>query len=141
MWFLIFALISILGFIVYKIWDAVSKNIYKDYIFKYSNLIKNIKLVNSKYIFKDIKRYTYNHSYDNEIYYNSVSPKDFLTYQLIFNRKEVLDNIKLVKENVTMYQEYEKEYKSIEKYGVYNTDIVLKNKEKLLKIEKNMYEL
>lgn len=141
MWLFIIASTIILGFIVYKIWDAVSKNIYKDYIIKYSELIKNIKCINNKYSFKDIKRYNYNHSYDNEIFYASVSPKDYLTYQLIFDRKEVLENIKKVKENVSIYQEYQREYKSIEKYGVYNTDRELKNKDKLLKIEKSIYEI
>lgn len=62
--------------------------------------------------------------------------KDYLTYQLILNRKEVLNDIKLVKEKFSMYQEYEKGYKTIEKYGVYNTFKELKNKDKLLKIKK-----
>lgn len=141
MWIFIVLGISVIVFLLYKFIKRIYDNKYRDYILKYSRLIGKAKIVNSKYSFNDVKKYEFNHSYDNEIFYASVSPKDFLTYQLIYIKREVLENIKKVKENVSIYQEYQREYKSIEKYGIYDTDEVLKNEKKLLKMEKSIYEI
>lgn len=96
------------------------------------------------------------HSYDNEIFYETVSPKDYLTYQLVYKGAAVKTAIKDARENKQLFgvyksqvtnsfvlgqidppnEEYDNPWLRVEK--LLKIDYLLK-KEHLLKVEKNLF--
>lgn len=113
---------------------------YENFVNEHSVLIKNIKIINAKYHFNYIPVVKYIHSYDNEVYYNKVSPIDYLTYQLQFSQKEVKYNIKNVIENINRFDFYIADIDEIRKFDIYDVEVNLKFRKLLQVIEKNIYD-
>lgn len=132
--FLIIIIITIIGIIYYH----YLKKKYNDFINEHSEALKQLRIINRKYYFKDIKKIVYQHSYDNEIFYDNISPKDYLIYQLQFTQNEVENEISRVIENQNTYDFYKADIKEQIKYGHFDIDIPFKNKEKILKIEEKL---
>ena len=66
---------------------------YSTFVEAYSVALKQLGELNSKQNFFHVKDCIVSYSYDNEKLYDTVSCKDFLTYQLQFMQKVVMNEI------------------------------------------------
>lgn len=113
---------------------------YKAFVLLHSVAIKELRNINKHYIFNSIREYNQSNSYDNENYYDMISPKDYLIYQLVYIQKEVLTSLNDTYGNKIMFEEYKKEITEKCHLNTFDTDELLKNREKLEKIEKKLFE-
>lgn len=114
---------------------------YDKFIDEHSDAMVQLRLINREFYFKEIKNIVYNHAYDNENFYEIISTKDYLTYQLQFTQKEVEEEITKVLENQNLYDFYLADIKEKIKFGYFNEKVPFKNIERLLKKEKEKVEL
>ncbi len=112
---------------------------YKRFVKAHSISIKKLVGLNSKFEFNDIQNYKMSENYDNQIFYDSISPEDYLTYQLIYKRKEIQALINQVEYNKMHLDLYKEEIAKICNLGTYDTDAP-KNTNLLIKIEKKLFE-
>ena len=77
-------------------------------------------------------------TYDNQNFYNDISCRDYLTYQLQFKKKEISEQIFKAEKNRENYRKYRDELKSINEIGAFRNDTGKLNKEKLIKTEKKI---
>lgn len=96
--------------------------------------------LNKKYRFKNVPSIIYRHAYDNPNFYDDISCKDYLTYQLVYIRKEVEDKIDTILNNRHIYKFYKEDIERIKVFGRYKQSADGLNKNKLLKIEKKYFE-
>ena len=61
-----------------------------------------------------------------------------MIYQLVFIQKDVIREIKLTKDNWTLYRAYQNEVKNVCVFGNYDTEDLLRNKNKLIEKEKGL---
>lgn len=111
---------------------------YEKFVFNHSISIKNVKEINSKYIFKSIPNFDMKHSYDNEKFYKDISTKDYLIYNLVENQNRVKEAIKNTAYNKSTFLIYKKEIDDSLFFDKYDTDVLLKNKKKLSRVEKRI---
>lgn len=152
MWLTIL-LVIILIFVVYFIDYVRQKR--ESYVIKYSVAIKALKEINKKYTFKGIPNFDMVNSYDNEAFYQTISPQDYLTYQLVYKSSIVKSAIKDTEENKRIYTMYQNQISHncpkgqfevnneeddiwIKIERLLNIDFILK-KEHLLSIEEEMF--
>lgn len=112
---------------------------YKKFIKEHSISIKKLEGLNLKFTFNDIQNYKMVENYDNQIFFNSISPEDYLTYQLIYKRKEIQALINQADYNKMHLDLYKEEVAKIFNLGTYDTDAP-KNTDLLIKIEKKLFE-
>lgn len=112
---------------------------YKKFIKEHSISIKKLEGLNLKFTFNDIQNYKMVENYDNQIFFNSISPEDYLTYQLIYKRKEIQALINQADYNKMHLDLYKEEVAKIHNLGTYDTDAP-KNTDLLIKIEKKLFE-
>ncbi len=136
---LLYIIIAI--FILKKVYSFICEKMnekYNDFVFAHSMALKNILNINKEYAFKDIPNYDLEHYYDNENFFDIISPKDYLTYQLVKTQNDVKKAIDDVDINNSIFPLYENSIKNIE---LDNYDInPLKNRKKLKCIEKRIFE-
>lgn len=102
-----------------------------------SKAIAKVKAINMKYKMAKIKQYNLVNSYDNEDFYNNISCKDYLIYELQYLQHEVLATLYSVDKNRETYKEYCEEIKNAHiKYGQFSGDYSSFNYEKLVKYER-----
>ena len=63
---------------------------YHNFVKEHSVAYKSLLEINKKYRFADVKPKKYHHAYDNDKYYATISPKDYLTYQLAYHQNLIL---------------------------------------------------
>ncbi len=129
-------IITIVCILIYK-----NNKKYKDFVIEHSKLLQNVRKINHKYQFLEVENFDMKHSYDNDVYYNKVSPRDYLTYELVYKRKDVESAIDSSLHNCSIIELYKDDIRQIEEYGVFDVEDVLPNKEKLLKYEKEIFNL
>lgn len=112
---------------------------YEKYAREHSKAILSLLSINNKYTFNVIPPCTLSYHYDNEVYYQMISTWDYLVYQLVYIKKNVLDGIKKAAENATRYNSYQKEIASIYMFGAYNDERKFLFPKWLLKIEKKIF--
>lgn len=112
---------------------------YKDFINEHSISIKELKHLNNKYNFKEFNLFYFDESFDNEQYYNKLSTKDLLVYDLIKNKNAVKENISKAIYNSNLYDQYKYEIKNIKKIGKYDNLEEVKFKQILLTLEEKMF--
>ena len=76
------------------------------YVLNNSYAIRKINELNYQYHFHSIRNFNMSHRYDNEKMYNEISPKDYLTYELQFIKKEVNKALKETLDNKANYENY-----------------------------------
>ena len=89
------AVIAIALRITFKIIDVK----YERFVKEHSLAIKRITELNEKYSFDAVSNMDMENSYDNENFYDDISPLDYLTYQLIYKRKEAQQAIASAQKN------------------------------------------
>lgn len=135
---MIIILILIIAIVICIVVLKVNNKKYKNFVLSHSISIKKIKELNSKYQFKTIKKYELVNSYDNQNFYNEISPRDYLVYQLVYMKKEVQAEIKNTLYNFNNIDFYLDDIKENIKVGKYDTDPLLKNNNKLLRTENKL---
>ena len=112
---------------------------YASFVSRHSAALKNLKLVNDRYIFYSPADYDKEHTYDNENFYNGISCEDYLIYQLRYEGKRVNETINQLHSNRQKSELYRREIDSIAKYGDFDYPIGRLKKEKLIKTERRMF--
>ena len=113
---------------------------YRDFASAHSLALKELRKINNHYRFNKIKEYDQVHSYDNEKYYNNISPKDYLIYQLVDVQDLVWDAMNDTYGNRIMFEKYKNEISEKCHLNNFDAEIVLKSKDKLAKVEKKLFE-
>lgn len=112
---------------------------YRDFVLQHSSAIKELNNINGHYKFNIIKNYDMKHSYDNEKYYEMISPKDYLIYQLVDNQDDIIDAMNDAYGNKIMYDKYWEDIKEKCFFNRYDTNDLPKNQKRLSKIEKKCF--
>ena len=113
---------------------------YKDFVAKHSNAIRMLKVINCKYNFLDVPNFNMSHVYDNEVYYDMVLCEDYLVYQLVDIKEDVLDAIENAEVNYIAYKMYKKEIEEKCILDSFDVEEVLPDKEKLMRYVKKRIE-
>lgn len=111
---------------------------YEDFVYEHSTAIKTLKRINKEFTFVDIPNLNMSHDYDNERFYDSISPRDYLTYQLVYKSKIVRQVIIDTAENRRKYNNYLFEIKDRCALGKFDSQEKPENEGKLIQIEKNI---
>ncbi len=107
MFILVVLFLLIVGLVLYKMLCL--------YVDEHSTILKEVKYLNEKYKFYDILEYKYIHLYDNEHSYNEISPKDYLIYQLMYEKNKVKEDIVKTIDNLHMYEMYTYDLEELKK--------------------------
>lgn len=113
---------------------------YTDFVKEHSSAIKTLSQINKSYKFKNIKNFNMTHSYDNENFYSNISPRDYLTYQLVYKQKEVSKAIHDTEDNAKLFEQYSEEIKKNCHFDQYDTLEILKSEKKIKKTERKVFE-
>ena len=132
-------LICIILYLVYKRYNEKKHKLYEDFVYEHSIALKKLDEINKKYEFHNIPSFNMQNDYDNEDFYDTISPKDYLTYQLVYIRKNVLKAISSTAENKRLYSVYKDVIKNSCVLGKYDTTELPKNEEELRKIEDRLF--
>lgn len=127
------------GLIVFLILYAIYTK-YKNFAFCHSVAIRALQQVNGRYAFYSIESLNLENSYDNEDFYNTVAPIDYLTYQLVYMQKDVRNTIKKTYENREIYTAYLKAVGEIAKFEVYDAEKTPRNLKWLAKLERRLFD-
>lgn len=112
---------------------------YRDFVLQHSSAIKELNNINGHYKFNVIKNYDMKHSYDNEKYYEMISPKDYLIYQLVDKQDDIIDAMNDAYGNKIMYDKYWEDIKEKCFFNRYDINDLPKNQKRLSKIEKKYF--
>lgn len=118
---------------------AIINDKYIDFVLHHSVALKQLEEINKQYDFINIPSMNMYNSYDNENMFSDITCKDYLTYQLVFDRNDVLKAMEDTLDNKKRYEEYNRQIKSTCVFGQYDCEKILKNKAKLDKIEKKIF--
>ena len=132
-------LICIILYLVYKRYNEKKHKLYEDFVYEHSIALKKLDEINKKYEFHNIPSFNMKNDYDNEDFYDTISPKDYLTYQLVYIRKDVLKAISSTAENKRLYSVYKDVIKNRCVLGQYDTTELPTNEEELRKIEDRLF--
>lgn len=119
---------------------SISHKKYKDFALLHSLAIKELRNINSHYRFNSIREYNQVNSYDNENYYDTISTRDYLIYQLVYIQKEVLTALNDTSGNRIFFEKYKNEIAEKCHLNTFDTEELLKNRNKLARIEKKLFE-
>ena len=117
----------------------VINKIYVNFVTEHSILINSLKNINSKYHFHRIPPQIYRKEYDNEDYYNTIAPIDYLTYQLQFIQKDIKKVIHDVIENSCIYDMYKADVDLLTVRNEFDVPVKLLFKGHLSKIEEDVF--
>ncbi len=137
--FLIILAIILIGLGIFLICYFTQRK-YDNFVKENSICLSQLKEINSRYKFYPFVSFDQQHTYDNEIFYESISCADYLIYQLQFIRKDVLTQIKNTCSNREQYSQYLGEVKAITQFGQFKVSIGKLKLDKLIKIEKLLVE-
>ena len=126
-----------IGFVILTILiiNKIINSKYRAFILQHSEAIKALGSINKNYRFKKVNSFNMEHSYDNEDFYNDISCEDYLTYQLVYIKGDVLDAIDDCEDNKEIFDEYKEEVKRKCVLNRYDTLDLPKNKRRLKRVE------
>jgi hypothetical protein len=133
-----FAVIAATFFIVVPL--VITHQKYKEFVLEHSEALKKLKAINQHYKFNSIKNYDMEHSYDNEDFYENISTRDYLIYQLVYIQKGVYQAMNDTNANKMMFEKYKQEIQEKCIFNVFDTTDLPKNKERLVKMEKKVFK-
>ena len=139
-WLLIFLIVSLVVFLSIFIPIVVLNNIYKNFVLEHSRAIKELEKINKKYSFKNVANLDMEHSYDNDHSYDSISLRDYLTYQLVYKRKQFDTAIANAHYNAERFKLYSQEIAAKCEWNDFDTDELLRSERKLVRTEKRLFE-
>lgn len=115
----------------------INKKRYVTFVLKNSSCLNALKNINTEFIFLPVTEYNQSHVYDNENFYDDISCKDYLIYQLQYQAEKICHQIKNAGQNKAEYQRYIGKIKALQ-LGNFLSPIGKLKKDKLLKIEKRL---
>lgn len=118
---------------------AVRNRLYKNFVLEHSVALKRLKQINHKYNFISVPNYDYEHSYDNENFYGNISCQDYLIYQLVFEKFNVLSAMKDTLYNKELYKKYSKEIEDNCVMNIFDIEKRPSSERKLQKVEEQMF--
>ena len=133
-------ILSIVAFLAILIPVCVIHARDKKFVLQHSIAIKQLDVINSGYKFNNIVLHDMRNSYDNENYYNNISPEDYLIYYLVYMQNKIIKQIENARGNRIMFDKYKEEVADKCKLGFFDVDELPAKKERLLKIEKSLFE-
>lgn len=112
---------------------------YETFVKEHSLAIRSLNTINKKYSFKEIKPFDMGHSYDNENFYNEISPEDYLTYELVYIGKKVTEAINDSRNNKKLFDVYTAEVGNLCERKRFDTTELLKDTNKLHFTEERIF--
>ena len=136
---ILFLFVPLAIFLAIFIPVSIVRKIYSDFVLKHSVAIKTLKEINKHYKFADVKSQTIMHRYDNRNYYETISTKDYLTYQLVFIQKSVFEKLNDAESNKRKFEKYKEEINEKCKLNSFDTESLPKNLNRLKRFEKKLF--
>lgn len=100
-------IVMILAFVaIFTIYKNTEQKKHKQFVIEHSVALKHLEALNRRYAFIHINNYDMVHEYDNEHFFDDVSPEDYLTYQLVYKQQEIREAIKYARENARKHPSY-----------------------------------
>ena len=124
--------------IVFFVLQKKRKEQKKLFVLEHSKAIARLRAVNAKYVFYIVPDFLLQHSYDNANFYETISPKDYLTYQLVYKKREITEGMRGVAENAKIYPQYTIEADAAVISDGYNAEVPFKKAEDLAGIEQEL---
>ena len=118
----IFLIIGLILIFILVISYLILRSIYVSFLLKNSKAINELKTINKQYIFRMIDNFNMVHRYDNENFYDTVSPEDYLIYQLQFIQKDVKKALEDTLYNKNLYPKYKESIDSKCIFGLYEVN-------------------
>ena len=115
------------------------KRWYVQFVLDHSVAIRRLDDINNRYKFKCVSNYIFKNSYDNERYYDVISCKDYLTYELVYCKDAVLKAINDVFNNKEIFERYTDEIDKRCKLNDFDIPRLPLNKKLLIKIENKLF--
>lgn len=110
--------VLIIGAFIALISVNVVKEIYDRRILSESKAISSLRAVNGKYDFHDVSPMYFEHSYDNESYYDMVTEEDYLVEKLTHIAPSVSRSIQCVEENRRKFDAYKRDVGTARVFGL-----------------------
>ncbi len=132
-------IITIITLIIIHCVRKASDKKHREFVLKHSMALRELSCLNKKYKFHAITLNTLTHTYDNENFFEDISCRDFLIYQMQYIQREVFQSISLASHNKANYDKYTAELKTVSAIGKYDVDIGELNQKKLKEIETEMF--
>ena len=111
-----------------------------NFLLKNSVALEKLKHLNIRYnCFCRVGNYNETHTYDNKNFYDIISCKDYLIYQLQFKKIDVMNALEDTEYNRKIYVSYYKELSQIKIFGQYKTDKKILCKKYLLRLEEKLF--
>ena len=130
----------ILVFLAIFIPIVAVRGYYKKFVNNHSVALKQLEEVNKKYKFYKIPNFDMSHSYDNVNFYDDISCKDYLTYQLVYSQKKVSQAMRETLQNKDLYDKYKQDVQNSCAKGQYNTEKLPRNTRRLKKFEDKIFK-
>lgn len=99
----------------------LKKRRYRKFLLQNSVCLERLNEINKRYTFYPPVSFDQSHTYDNENFYNDVSCRDYLIYQLQYLQKKICGQIEKVDYNRALYESYRKEVAEIRVFSQYRT--------------------
>ena len=119
---------------------SIARKKYKDFVIAHSIALKELEEINGRYIFKNVPNCDMSHSYDNENFYDEISCKDYLTYQLVYSQRNIKAALKNALDNNVLFEAYKIEIKNTVTMDQYDVEELLPNRDRLKKFERKLFE-
>ena len=103
---LLFVVLFLLIIIFLIVFFIKRKRWYVQFVLDHSIAIHRLDDINNRYKFKCISNNIFENSYVNERYYDLISCKDYLTYELVYCKDAVLKAINDVFNNKEIFERY-----------------------------------
>ena len=138
-WILLIVFLSlaivVLAIILPLVW---AKSKYETFIRCHSVSYLTLQRIKNRYSFIPISNKSLSHSYDNENFYRDISPLDYLTYELVYLRKEAKQACLDALENQKKLKEFEQEFWHYREGGVFDAPFTGRSHNFLLKTEQKL---
>ena len=137
---LLFFLVPLVIFLSIFIPIKVVRSKYRNFVLTHSLAIRKLEEINKKDDFKVVHEFNLKYSYDNENFYDNISCKDYLTYQLVYIGDKVRTALRDAKSNRENFVKYYQEIKDTCVLNKYDTEELLRNKSRLERFDKKVFE-
>lgn len=115
-------------------------NKYKTYIKENSIALQKLRMLNQKYAFYPNENFDQQYSYDNQQYFDTISCKDYLIYQLQYEQTKIQQQLGKIAFNKKHHQAYTNELQTIEVVGECIAPDPLLDEAFLLSVEKEYFQ-
>lgn len=113
---------------------------YVNFVLNNSEALREIEKINALYDFYKIENFIFEHSYDNERFYDTISCQDYLTYQLVYVQSDVNIAIFDTLSNRKAWHKYTSQINDECVFNSFGNAKLLRNKKKLKSVEEKLFQ-